>query len=537
MLKRLRVQGFALLSDVTLEFTPGLNVLTGETGAGKSLVLGALSALLGKPSAASSLGAGRSAQIELEIGPDHAAVASRALLVAEGPRLRASIDGRKVPLSELRAWTASGLIMTAQGSIRELASPAGVLGLLDQRAGAAGLLSEYRGSRASLLRLRDELRELSAEQAQHVARGGRLGELLDELGVLAPRAGEYAALLSRIELVSRRTQYLELCGRVLDVISERDNSVESDLKALMVATRRAASGVFAELTDRLGEALACLASAANRATHTALELEAEPAELAELEVRRNDFERLAARVGCAPEELSEAATRLELERAHLEALEARLTELESERARVEAEARAQSEMLHDLRARAVQGLEKELLRELAMLSLEGARLDVKVERRSDPLGPDGGSLVRLGFSANIGQPLQALERVASGGERSRFALALACVGAAQGRTLVFDEIDQGGGGEALSRLAERLTLLSRSRQILCVTHQAAIAARAESHLRVQKALHAGVTRTTVSRLDEEARTLELSRMLAGGKASDGARSLARRLRAEGRSAA
>ena len=225
------------------------------------------------------------------------------------------------------------------------------------------------------------------------------------------------------------------------------------------------------------------------------------------------------------------------ERARLEAIEQRLQDLEQVRTVAEAQARELGERLHARRQAAVPPLVKELSQELAWLSLEGASLNLVLERRADALGPDGPSTLRIGFSANPGQPPGPLERVASGGERSRFALALACAGAAPGRTLIFDEIDQGVGGEALARLAERLALLSRTRQVVCVTHQAAIAARAERHFRVEKSIERGRTITRLTALDEEARMLELSRMLAGGRASEGARVLARRLRDEARSAA
>jgi DNA repair protein RecN (Recombination protein N) len=228
---------------------------------------------------------------------------------------------------------------------------------------------------------------------------------------------------------------------------------------------------------------------------------------------------------------------LEAERARLELLETRIAEVDAARQRAEL---AANQLMHELelrRERARRALTRDLCAELSGLALENAALSLTLEQRPDPLLHDDPCRLKLGFSANAGQPLLPLERVASGGERSRFVLALACAGAAAGRCLVFDEIDQGVGGEALARLAERLSILARSQQVVCVTHQAAIAARAQTHFRVQKATHAGATTTSVERLDDDARTLELSRMLAGGRAADGARALARRLLAEARSAA
>lgn len=534
MLKRLSVRGFALLSDVAVEFGPSLNVFTGETGAGKSLLLGAFAALVGRGLPAGLAGPGCDARVELEILGDMPLCAT--LRVRED-KVRTFLDQKSVPVGELRRRVGDCLILTAQGAVRELASPAGVLELLDQRAATLPLLGEYRAARREANRVGREIADLSSELGAKRAREGRVTEWLEELEKLAPLPGEYAALGARIELVSRRTQYLELCGRVVSVLSERDVSLESELRSLLTAVRRSAAPAFAAIGESLSEALACVEAASSRAAAAAEELASESLGLDELEQRRDAFERMAKRLACEPEALDGAAAELERERSRLEAIEQQLVVLEQKRAVAEAQARELGERLHSRRQAAVPPLLKELSRELAWLSLEGASLDVQLERRAEALGPDGPSALRLAFSANPGQPAGPLERVASGGERSRFAMALACAGAAPGRTLIFDEIDQGVGGEALARLAERLSLLARNRQVVCVTHQAAIAARAERHFKVEKSVERGRTTTLLSVLDEDARTSELSRMLAGGRASEGARVLARRLRDEARSAA
>lgn len=541
MLQRLRVRGLALLSDVTLELGSGLNVLTGETGAGKSLLVSALAALLGKPGGLVALrrGAG-DVRIEAELSRADAARSGVvcAALELRGARARASIDGQARPLAELYGLLQSSLILTAQGATRELSSPSGVLGLLDARAGVGPRLREYRARRAEWLRAAAELETLRAELSQRGPRGERISALLSELEQLAPRVQEHSELTRRIELLSRRQHYLEVCARIDDAVCERDHSIESELSQLLAAVRRASSHpAFEELGDELGQALSSLCAASQKACRIARDLDADPGELARLESRRDALEQLAARLGCAADALAEGAPTLAAERARLELLETRLAEVESERARVELEAKRSIAELERGRRRALAALSADLRGELATLSLENARLELTLEARPDPLCHDEPSRLTLGFSANPGQPLLPLERVASGGERSRFVLALACAGAAAGRTLVFDEIDQGVGGEALARLAERLSLLARSHQIVCVTHQATLAARAEAHFRVHKVTRSGATTTLVKRLDDDARTLELSRMLAGGRAAEGAKALARRLLAEARSAA
>jgi DNA repair protein RecN (Recombination protein N) len=219
---------------------------------------------------------------------------------------------------------------------------------------------------------------------------------------------------------------------------------------------------------------------------------------------------------------------LELELERLRTREARLSALE--RAFGEADARAFSlaRELHGARSRSLPGMEARVRGELEALGLAGARLGISLSELAE-LDLRGASRVALSFSANPGEPEKPLERVASGGERSRLLLAMACLGATEAHTLAFDEIDQGVGGHALEALAERLQRLGSARQVLCITHQAVVAARADAHFLVEKRTEQGRTVTAVRRLRAAERELELSRMLAGGAAAPRAQALARRL--------
>jgi DNA repair protein RecN (Recombination protein N) len=503
-------------------------------------LISALASLLGKPSALSALrGSSEGARIEAELASaagDGAAL--RAVLEVKGTRARATIDGQPRPLTELYALTQSALVLTAQGATRELASPAAVLGLLDQRAGSKSALTEFRARRANFLESGAELARLRAALSERGVREQRLSALLDQLEALSPRPGEHSELSRRIELLSRRQQYLEVCARIDHAVCEREHSIEGELGQLLSAVRRAPPhAAFEQLAAELGQALSALSAVSQRALAIAQELDVDPGELERLEARRDQLERLAARLECGSDRLCESAAELQAERARLEMLEERLAEVEAARERAEQAANEALSRLVQQRQSALAAFTLLLRRELVSLSLENARLELLLEPRPEPLSHEEPNRLRLGFSANPGQPLLPLERIASGGERSRFVLALACAGANAGRTLVFDEIDQGLGGEALVRLAERLAMLARTHQVVCVTHQAALAARADAHFRVHKITRAGATTTLVKRLDDEARTLELSRMLAGGRAAAGAKALARRLLAEARSAA
>lgn len=538
MLRRLELRGLALLSDVSIELSPGLNVFTGETGAGKSLVLAGLGLLLGRPASPGLVRSGAEAlevraeldaaalDMAVEREPVRAGVTVSRVVRARGRSL-SFVDDRAVRVEQLAELLRRSVSVTSQGAAaaaRGVASA--MLSLLDREAELEPALATYAG-------VYGKLRELSAEK-DALARGlvlegftlERLEELREELVELAPGFAEHERLSARIELLGRAQHYLELSARIENTLSGRDNSVEDELRALAAAVRRAPS--LASVGEELDAALGALGRAGQAVAKFASELDAAPDELERLEKRLSTLERLARVLGSEPAELPQRALELEQEVERRRAREARRAELEAALAATEARGFELARELHRERARAVPGVEARVRRELEALGLAGARLGLQLIEL-DALDARGASRLALSFSANPGEPERALERVASGGERSRVLLAMACLGATRARTLAFDEIDQGVGGHALEALAERLQRLGGERQVLCITHQAVVAARADAHFLVEKISEHGRTRTAVKKLGPGARERELSRMLAGGVAAPRAQALARRL--------
>lgn len=538
MLRRLELRGLALLSDVSIELSPGLNVFTGETGAGKSLVLAGLGLLLGRPASPGLVRSGAEAlevraeldaaalDMAVERDPARAGITVSRVVRARGRSL-SFVDDRAVRVEQLAELLRRSVSVTSQGAAaaaRGVASA--MLSLLDREAELEPALATYAG-------VYGKLRELSAEK-DALARGlglegftlERLEELREELVELAPGFAEHERLSARIELLGRAQHYLELSARIENTLSGRDNSVEDELRALAAAVRRAPS--LASVGEELDAALGALGRAGQAVAKFASELDAAPDELERLEKRLSTLERLARVLGSEPAELPQRALELEQEVERRRAREARRAELEAALAATEARGFELARELHRERARAVPGVEARVRRELEALGLAGARLGLQLIEL-DALDARGASRLALSFSANPGEPERALERVASGGERSRVLLAMACLGATRARTLAFDEIDQGVGGHALEALAERLQRLGGERQVLCITHQAVVAARADAHFLVEKISEHGRTRTAVKKLGPGARERELSRMLAGGVAAPRAQALARRL--------
>src|SRR5688572_790655 len=547
MLLSLAVRHLGPIAEGEVRFSKGLNVLSGESGAGKSLFLSALTLLSGAAAPRALAGAAVSAEFDLRghsaglarsLGLDGDRLfVSRALAARGAGRARVEVGGRGTSLAELGGVMAELLSLTTQGSIPALASGAGVLSVLDARAHTGALLSKLGDRVGELRRVRGELEALVERAVSTGANRGDLTELASELEALEPEFGEHSTLARRIDVLSRAQHYLELVASVSAALSEREEPIDRELARLLQSVRRApARETFARLESELSAALTAVGAAAQEAERVAGELNCEPSELERAEKRLSAMARLATRLGCAPDELAESRKTLEARLSELESFASRRAELEAAVSTAEASAEALAAELCAARASVGPDVEERLRKELAALALGSAEVRLNVERSaSAEIG--NGSRLDLRFSANPGIAPEPLSRIASGGERARFALALCCLGAARGLTVVLDEIDQGVGGEAVEAMAERLQRLGRTQQIVCVTHKAAIAARADAHFRVQKTIESGRSLARIERLDDRERTHELSRMLAGGSAPSASRALARRLLEAARRAA
>lgn len=544
MLRCLEVTGLGLFSEAHLEFSPGFNVLTGETGAGKSMVLSALGLLVGVPVPRASSRVRIEAELDLQTdGPESrsglgssAGIVRVGLELGKSGRSRAFLDGSAVPASHLRALTARCLLLTPQHAVREIASRAGVLGVLDSRAGLGQLRRDLADQLSALSALDAQLKRVLELVRTSPRDLQALDTAIDQIEALAPGPDEHARLMQARELRGRSEEFLQVAQSVSLTLFEREASVEAELLGLLHKIRRVPR---LEALERLGEqlcgVLSALETAGREASRLAEHLGLNVEDPAGLEERIESFDRLSRRLGVAHDELGTHAERLRARRIEIEGLGEQCRALEQSRGEIRERAAGLAAELHRKRAEETPRLREDLLRELAALTLPHANVCLELEAPSQNPVNSGG--FRVAFSANPGEAPQPLERVASGGERSRLALALCCIGAARGKTLVFDEIDQGVGGDAALAVAERLQRLGRSQQVLCVTHQAAIAARADAHFRVSKRSNGGLTLATVERLDDQERTRELSRMLSGGQPIAASRTLARQLLLAGRRAA
>ncbi|RDI95721.1 DNA repair protein RecN [Meiothermus sp. QL-1] len=504
MLERLEVQNLAVLERVELELGPGLTVFTGETGAGKSLLVDALSLLLGER-----------AEGMLRPGAESLLVTAffngRSLSRRVSPgRSVARIEGEVVSLKELSEEAARHLALHAQHAALGLVGRRAQRALLDARL-EAGLLEQYRAAFARYQALDKEMAALEAAARERARRLDILRFQIQEIEQARLEPAEEEALRGE----AQRLRHLEaLRERVSAAVAALLG--EGDALGLVAQAAREvrAAGRYDPRLELLGRDLEGALDglrAVGRELEDYLEgLEADPGRLEEVEARLALIERLARKYGEGIPAILAFAEAARQELALLEGAEDRLAGLRAERERAREELLLWGERLSSARRRAAGWLSETASREIQALGMPRAQFRVELLPRAEP-GPEGLEEVQFLFSANPGLPEAPLERAASGGELSRVMLALALLTGVEAETVVFDEIDAGIGGEAAWQVAERLARLAEGRQVLVVTHLPQIAARAQSHFRVVKAGDS----VRVERIEHEERVRELARMLSG----------------------
>jgi DNA repair protein RecN (Recombination protein N) len=360
---------------------------------------------------------------------------------------------------------------------------------------------------------------------------------IEEIDRVGPEPGEHEALRRRVTLMREAHRWVAFAQEARGVLYEDDGAIASRLASLAERARGGSedSEHLAQIEEQLAAAQIACEEAAQLPGRGGGELVPHPRELELADDRLHELEGLRRKHATEVDDLAARAEQMreeleELEHAadHLAALRARTEELEASCRRLAGD-------LHDRRAQAADGLGRAVERELAALQIPNARLEVALEQDLNP-GPRGFDQVEFLFSANRGEPVAPLRRVASGGELSRVLLAIKGVLAAGDRvaTYVFDEVDAGVGGAVAEAIGQRLRQAAAGHQVLCITHLPQIAAFADAHFRVEKHTRAGRTVTAVVRLSDEERVEELARMLGGKKVTHSAREHAVALLAQSR---
>jgi len=541
MLRVLRIESFTVVEEVEVCFGPGLTVLTGETGAGKSILVDALGLLLGTRADVDCIRSGaeeavveavfqRTPGLALRLGalglPDHGDEVVLRRVVGRAGRSKVHVNGALASVGVLGQLMRGELDIAGQHAHVGLFEPGAHRGVLDRWEGLEPALESYRVAHAPLLALEAEQRALGGDGGLHEARAEFARFQLDELARLAPSPGEEQAL----EAERRRLAGVE---RLRAAALESEALLGGDEGGVSTVAARAARLLedAARTDPNLGAAASsALASAAaledtvRSLRHYLDGLEADPERLAGVEERLDGLRRVARKHGTDVAGLPARFETLRVECARLEDRRERLAALESERSASEARAWEAARALRRERERAARQLERAMGTELQRLALPRATFAVQLAPR-DVLRADGADEVEFLFSANPGEPARPLGRVASGGEASRLWLALKRTSMAHGgpdeaATVVLDEADAGVSGAVADVVGRMVRAVASGRQVLCITHLPQVAAHADAHLLVEKTSTRGRTWSTVRVLEEGTpRTRELARMMSGAVVS------------------
>ncbi|MGA2306338.1 MAG: DNA repair protein RecN [Acidimicrobiales bacterium] len=528
MLTELRVRDLGVIEDLSLTFGAGMTVLTGETGAGKTLVVEALQLVLGSRANPAIVRAGATealveARFVVEAPEGEREVIVARAVPAEG-RSRAWVDGRMSPVSAL-AETASALVeIHGQHAHQSLVTPAQQRAVLDAYAGT---------DMETVLALRARLREIAASLA---ALGGDVQARAREADVLRYQVAEIAGahlsdpgeddLLRQQETrLADAAAHREAAGRAGELLESASGHGDGGVLARLAEAAGLLAGreVFDEYRERVAASAIDLSDVARGLRDVVEGWEDDPERLVAVQERRRLLADLRRKYGADLTAVmafaDEAATRLD----ELENAEARAAALEATRAELAGELAAAEAKVRAVRARAAKKFGALVGQRLAELAMAGARVEIRV-------APGGtGEPVEIALGANVGEAVLPLAKAASGGELARAMLAVRLVGMGGPQTMVFDEVDAGVGGAAALSLGSALHEVSRTRQVLVVTHLAQVAAKADHQIAVHKDEVDGRTLTSARPVEGEERVVELSRMLSGHPDSDAARAHAREL--------
>ena len=537
MLSLLHIENIALIQSADIRFEPGFNVLTGETGAGKSIVIDSIGAVLGE----------RTSRELIRTGAKSALVTAVFTQVPTLPWLEENgfptgeeelllqrelqgdgrnvcrIDGKLVTVAQLRELGRQLLNIHGQHDGQQLLDPASHLGYLDQFGGCQPLLESYQEAYRKWHDIRREMDKLQMDEAERSRRVDTLNYQIQELERAQLKAGEDE------ELSARRT-LLRSAGRLMEAVQSAEFALSGDedrdgacsLIAQAEGEVQGVSSISPELGE-LSEKLTALRCAADDAADTLRDLsrsfDFSPGELDQVEERLDLLYRLRKKYGPTVEDMLAYLDRCRKELDQIQYADDTLARLEKDLKKAQKEAARRGESLSQARREAAGALQARVQEELRQLDMPKVQFQTEFTPKGGEAGMDETGLDEVQFlmSANLGEALKPIQKVASGGELARIMLALKNVLAEgdQIGTLVFDEVDTGVSGRAAQKVAEKMAQVARGKQVLCVTHLPQIAAMADTHFSVQKGEREGRTYTRLERLDRSQRREELARLIGG----------------------
>ena len=547
MLEVLHIENIAIIEEADIRFEAGFNALTGETGAGKSIVIDALSAVLGQRTSRELIRTGAdkafvsaifsgvepSLLAELGITPEEDGSLLLQREIHSDGKSVCRIGGRPVTVGQLKALGSRLLNIHGQHDGQQLLDEEEHLRFLDSFGRTERLFNAYTEKYNHFTEIQRKMQSLQMDESEKARRVDTLTYQIGELERAQLRAGEEEELSARRNLLRNAEKFISAVSEA-DYALNGDDSGDGALGLL----RRAqdAIGAVRHLDDgyaALYQRLEALYSEAYDVAATVEDrresFDFSPNELDEVESRMDQLYRLKKKYGPSVEDMLAYLDRCRAELEQIEYAGDTLIRLERELAKAEQAALDAAERLSQGRRQAAEQLSAQILEELRQLDM--GKICFAADMAEKPLGPDGIDQVRFLMSANVGEELRPIHKIASGGELARIMLAMKNVLSEQDMvgTMVFDEVDTGVSGRAAQKVAEKMARISRRKQVLCVTHLPQLAAMADTHFSVEKGEQNGRTYTAVQRLDREQRRQELARLTGGSHVSqtmlDGAEEL------------
>jgi len=547
MLKSLQIRNFALIDRVDLDFAQGFTVLTGETGSGKSILLGALGLIMGDRADFSVIGPNGDKSVceaTFEINPQsheewfrqHDLDLSIEVIIRReinsGGKSRAFINDTPVGLAVLKELTSTLFYIHSQYNTVELKSPAYQLELLDALAGLTSESSNFKKEYSFFTSRKRELQQWKETYESSLKKSDYDNFQLEEISALELEKNDFQRLESELDLLARSEDIKELLQQI-DFGIQGDGQVLTTLKQLESACKKLKDvhpGI-AELDGRISSVLLELKDVASDASRMLDQQDVDPAQTQILGLKLDEFNRILRKhQSTTQQELLDYYTELKGRNEDLSEMKERIDNLEVDLNRISGELKCRAEILHENRKKAAKDAAARIIEVLEHLKLKGTRLEFHLEVRSE-LNSDGLSSLRLLFSANEGMDLVPIEQAASGGELSRVMLALQKVMSEIKvlPTILFDEIDTGVSGEVAEKIGILLSDMGSHGQLIAITHLPQVAAKGEIHLKVEKVSSNGRTQSQVRVLDQMERTTEIARLLSGETITDAAMENARTL--------
>ena len=538
MLEHLHIRNVALIKESEISFGDGLNILTGETGAGKSMIIDSLQFALGgragkdflrhgeKQAAVEALFSVQSQALteklaENGIAPEEDGTLLITRTLSEAGKSVCRINGSTVTVGMLKEIAEDMIDIYGQHEHQSLLNPVKHIRLLDRFCGAGfgEAMEEYKNSRQRLKDLEKQLAILIGDESQREQRMDMLLFQKEEIEAAELQEGEEDALLEQKKRLSSMERLIRLTGESITLLYDGDDRAPSACDQLgdaLAKLQEAAEydAALSPLADALADGYAAVEDCARELKREAEKQEADPEELERIEERLQLFYKLKRKYGGSIEEVLEFYEKAVQELEFLSNSSEKAAELSAKKAAEEKRLSALAETLTARRRATAEQVEEQIETALHDMEMKHARFHIQIEEKAD-WGADGKDKVEFLISANAGEPLKPLAKIASGGEMSRVMLALktVLVDADEIGTFIFDEIDTGVSGRTARRVGEKMRFLGGKRQLLCITHLPQIAAMADNHFLIEKESDAGETVTRVTALDEEGAVREVARLM------------------------